>query len=613
MLSKFQKDQVKDKVKVKEVQKETKIGPKRTQTDILELMEEYKNLSNRLNYINDQIMISTKEQVSIDGNYVSINKHSLIISDVQSGKSSIVVNYAKTCLENNRSVIFITSNIKSLLNHVLEKFKVSGLKCCSVSGNPETVTKIINSLKKKAMILCILGNKTQINNVINIVNLANVRGQVKFNCIIDEVDDIIGSKSAKGLLVPELTKILSGSLSLTATPFAVLWSNNILHNNNLSCSQVIQVSGQKNHINIENTKYFKVHCDDYMFDPNNMMSALDIRYIKKCIKKGSEHKFYDLKQNKPQSDKVQLKIKGFLINIDRYVSGHENVSNALFKLYPDAYIILANGSNDKILKKHQTNGQIIETVSNGSLPSTLKFIHNKWTKDDYYLFVIGHKKVTRGTPLRSELDTIPDKCSDLLLITNHISKLSDTTTHDNNYQAMLRLQGIYPGIEDDDLNDLKLNLFTNQSSYDDILEYRKTISKHNEVFSELGEVSILEECPKVEDDFMRTKPFSAYKSKHHYYKGYPTIEAYNNRDPEEDQEQDQDLYKDIKLSMLQSKILNIIKNNNNKLTNEQIYKLDNTWKFDSDTPIANIARDTLYLYNNKYVKRTNNIPYEYYV
>lgn len=518
-----------------------------------------------------------------------IERPNILVSDVQTGKRNMCLEYIGQCLESDNYVIFFTSNYTSYVNQMKTTLKNNDIPVCDTNYK----NNIVDELKDSNRVVCLNGNEGQMKHAIQVIKKLP---QKKFNIIFDEVDDIVGENSSRGELIKKLVNLVNGRIiCFTATPFILFWKKDIL-GCDIYGSDVLFVEPPETHVNFDS---FKVHCTDHEFKQTGFMCKEDRAYIDDCFGKCSTHTFY--------KNEEEMKVKGVLINPGKSTGLHEQIKNYLLIMYPNAFVVMVNGSNDVIFNiKRDISGKTYEP----QLTKTLSVIQDFWQKDDLELFVIGSNKVGRSVSLRAERKQMPKSCNEMLMILNHIYQPAKNIDHSNNYQNALRLQGLYFGLIPE------LNLFTNNRVHQCILSYRINIENMKESYQVAYNKLTMESCPDVSEEFYKfenktIKPYTSQKAKHKYYsvnnKIFPTFESklleMKNMPCEK---------REFK-SPICVKIIDILtKVYPNELSVEEIYNsIDvSDWTITSKTPVASISKECLYMYENSKLNRSGN-PYKY--
>ena len=511
------------------------------------------------------------------------------IRDVQAGKRKMAIEYMKQCLSIGRSVIFFTSDLSCYVNTMKTTIKAYSINLCDI--NIRNVQSIIDDLNNDGpKVICLNGNDIQLKRALEIVEGCHQ----KMNIIFDEIDDIVGLKSARGKTIKKLVKAVDGRIiGLTATPFLLFWCNDIL-GLNIYGGDIMFKDSPVDHVKFGD-ETFRIIINDHRFKSKGFMTQDDKDYIDSCVEQFTEHKF----------DKGT--VKGALINPGMNTTIHDQIKNYLLEKYPNSFVVLANGDNDKVYNvARDMNGSKYEA----ELTKTLSSIHDMWTSKDKYVFVIGCHKVGRSVSLRGELNRIPDSCFRMLMLTNHIYQPSVDIDLSNMYQGALRLQGVYPGEKPE------LILFTSQRVATSIEAYRAQIISTNEAYKEAFETLVQEGCPDVSEEFYKfdgktSKPYTACKAPHKYYKFnekiFPTLES-----KLAEQEANPNRPTRQFTSPVCSRILQILREADGSLTAEEIYGAIDTgdWTFTSITPVANIRKECLRMVEGGILNREGT-PFKY--
>lgn len=514
----------------------------------------------------------------------NLDKSIIVIRDVQAGKRGMAVEYMKQCITAGRSVIFFTSDYTSYVNRMKATVRENNINLCEV--DIKNAQSVIEDLKKLPKVLCCNGNDSQMNRVLDIIK----NSEQKINIIFDEVDDLVGESSKRGKIIKELVKTVNGRfIGFTATPFIIFWRKDIL-GLDIYGGDIIFKSSPVDHVKFGDPT-FKVVISEHKFKQEGFMPKEDKDYLDHCIENSNSHKF----------DKGE--VTGLLIVPGMETSVQEQIKNYLLEKYPDSFVVMANGDHDRVYNmKRDLNGtRHAKYVSD--LPKTLRSIHDMWKPTDKYVFVLGRNKVGRSTSLRGELDSIPDSCHKMLMITNQIYCTSDIPDFSNIYQGGLRLQGVYPGEKP------MLTLFTSKCAATKIKEYREQIQNTIEAYAEALDTLVQEGCPEVSNNFPKfegktIKPYTACKAPHKYYsfndKIFPTLESRLKEQAENPNRPERKF-----TSTTCSKILQILRNSKTFMSAEQIYKSisKKDWCFTSSTPIASISSDCLRMFEGGLLNR----------
>ena len=389
--------------------------------------------------------------LKVDYKEIICKKNAIVTAPVQSGKRDFIIKYSKECISRGINVYIILDNY--LTNYFLlkESFQKENIKVCRCTKTPIKKKVLIKGLPLGSCRLdslplgsCRLDSLVPERPIVNqkqepkiIVFLMNISCIKKINSlkpaniIIDEADILTNCTAQRSTA---LLKSKFNIVYLTASPKSLFFELN-----DIKCKDVYDLGHDKE----QYVSYEAIKMNIIEYDKSN-------KYIKSLFDKCTDHTF--INPSRPFN-----KVKGIFINVDRLCSSHLDLANSCFQY--KGYVIINNGETIKVYH----NG-ILKKKYKMSLPSVLYDIQLSWTISDYYLILIGSKKVSRGTPIRAELPQKPTDCNQMLLITNMIylpSRIIET-----NIIQEIRLQGIYPV-----KNRPVLNLFTIKRVVDTLKNY----------------------------------------------------------------------------------------------------------------------------------------------
>lgn len=482
----------------------------------------------------------------IDNFNLNLNRTVLVYGHVQSGKRNWIIQYAINCINVGNHVFMISDNVKDYKKLIYESFvrtfeeDVDDFVLFNIKE--DKLFTILNEGKPK--IILMLNNPYDAKTMVNIMRrLSESSTNIKVNTIFDECDKIStdGSEhtSRRSNLAQHCIKNANGTLLITATPFANIWIKTE-NGNNILGEDIHLIPQPEDYINYDSTRdgekilNIKTYDDDAFYEKIVTVSEIDgkkkekiekiVNYdsIKEMVSEFKSHTFRKRKR-KGFNEKKKCTVIGGCFNVSNLKNTHYEIKDNLLEWYPNAYVIIVNGNYNKVYK----NDTVKE--SKKSFVGTMYDIQKKWNrKEDKYLFAIGSVKLTRCTPLRAELKTMPKDCNDMLLITNMVYVCSDSATSDIIVQQAQRLNGRYPRKK----TIPPLTLFTTEKVKKIIFNYSVEVEKQFIEIKKKPESNTLEASVALSKNISKDRQFSNVRGKQQkVIKNnlvYPTMESAEN-------------------------------------------------------------------------------------
>lgn len=553
---------------------------------------------------------------------ISLNSNVLIYGHVQSGKRNYIIQYAINCVNIGRHVFMFSDNVldyKKFINetfiNIFDEYDCDAEEYIIMNQKDEDFlfSLLTNGGPK---IVLMLNNKTDATTVINIIKRLNATS-IMVNSIFDESDKIStdGSKntSKRSNLAQTIIAESHGSLLITATPFSNMW---IKTQNDILGKDLFFIEPNVDYVDYESirdngkrTLRIKVKNQDE-FCTRNIIEVNGKEKIEKVINYDGIKKFIGEFRSHTFTKKGKVNkytVIGGFFNISTLKNTHSEIKDNLLMWYPNAYVVIVNGSVNKVFKNSINYGKPRE--SRKSFVGTMYEIQKKWKKTDKYLFVIGCAKMTRCVPLRAELPIKPKNCNEMLLITNMVYICSDTATDDIIVQQGQRLNGWYP----DKKTVPSLKLFTTKRVKEILIKYRVEITKQFDAIKKDPNCTTLEGSSELSNEISKDKVFSSARGKmkkvYKNGKHYPTEESarkiVDNNNSSKTKENGKKTNSNVEEGILE--VLKRIENENLSMTYSTIHELGN---FLEKTTPASVSSRCGELCERGILKKEGN-PYRY--